>query len=139
MDKILAIDYGIKKTGIAISDTTHTFSFGLDTVVTTELIPYLQKIIKQEKINTFVLGEPKQMNGLPSESEIYIQSFLKKIAEPFKHINIVRVDERFTSKMAFDTMIAGGLSKKKRQNKNLVDKISATIILQTYLDNKTKL
>ncbi|MGY5352559.1 Holliday junction resolvase RuvX [Wenyingzhuangia sp. IMCC45533] len=135
MSKILAIDYGTKKTGLAITDDSTTFAFGLDTIETKQLIPYLQTIVKKESISTFVIGEPKQMNGLASESEIYIQEFIQKCKATFGHITLTRVDERFTSKLAFDAMISGGLKKKQRQNKQLVDKISATIILQTYLDN----
>ena len=136
MSKILAIDYGTKKTGLAITDDSKTFAFGLDTIPTKNLISYLQQLVKQENISIFVIGEPKQMNGLPSESEIYIQEFINKSEKIFNQIQFVRVDERFTSKMAFDAMISGGLKKKQRQNKQLVDKISATIILQTYLDHK---
>ena len=136
MSKILAIDYGTKKTGLAITDDSKTFAFGLDTIPTKNLISYLQQLVKQENISIFVIGEPKQMNGLPSESEIHIQEFINKSEKIFNQIQFVRVDERFTSKMAFDAMISGGLKKKQRQNKQLVDKISATIILQTYLDHK---
>jgi len=136
MSKILAIDYGTKKTGIAITDDTKTFSFGLDTVLTKDLFSFLTKIFKEENIDLLVIGEPKQMNGDVSESEKYIQQFLIKFEKIFPKINFKRVDERFTSKLAFDSMITGGLKKKQRQNKELVDKISATIILQTYLDSK---
>lgn len=136
MPKILAIDYGTKKTGLAITDDSNTFAFGLDTIETKKLIPYLQTLVKKENINTFVIGEPKQMNGNASESEIYIQEFITKCNATFGQILLVRVDERFTSKLAFDAMLTGGLKKKKRQDKKLVDKISATIILQTYLDQK---
>jgi len=136
MSKILAIDYGIKKTGLALSDESTTFAFGLETVDTIKLIPYLKKLVFQENIVTFVVGEPKQMDGSLSQSEEHIQSFLVKIKKELSGITIIRVDERFTSKMAFDAMISGGLKKKQRQNKKLIDKISATIILQTYLDRK---
>ncbi len=135
MTKILALDYGTKKTGVAITDETQTFAFGLNTIPTKELFSFLTKIVKTENIELVVIGEPKQMNGEVSESEEYIQEFLQKFKTTFSNIPFKRIDERFTSKIAFDTMISGGLKKKQRQNKELVDKISATIILQTYLDS----
>lgn len=135
MAKILAIDYGTVRTGIAISDETKTFAFGLPTVSTKELFSFLSQITVQETISTFIIGEPKQMNGLPSESETAIASFIEKLTKSFPKIPICRVDERFTSKMAFDVMIASGMKKKQRQNKGKIDEISAVIILQTYLDN----
>ncbi|MGY6649904.1 Holliday junction resolvase RuvX [Wenyingzhuangia sp. IMCC45574] len=136
--KILSIDYGTKKTGVAISDTSKTFAFALDTIATKELFAFLQKITKEEKIDTFVIGEPKQMDGSHSESEVHIKEFISKLEKTYHHIPIKRFDERFTSKMAFDTMLASGIGKKKRQNKGLVDKISATIILQEFLNTLQK-
>lgn len=136
MAKILAIDYGTKKTGLAITDDSNTFAFGLTTVETKQIFTFLTELLKKENISIFVIGDPKQMNGEVSESEIYILEFIKKASSLFSQIKFIRVDERFTSKLAFDAMITGGLKKKQRQNKMLVDKISATIILQTYLDSK---
>ncbi|MBL4887433.1 MAG: Holliday junction resolvase RuvX [Flavobacteriaceae bacterium] len=132
--RILAIDFGEKRTGLAVTDPLQLIASGLTTVLTSDLIPYLSQYIDQEKVCLFVVGEPKQMNYKASQSEPLIQSFLKKLERQFPDIPITRVDERFTSKLAFKTMIDGGLSKKQRQNKSLIDQISATIILQTYLN-----
>ncbi len=133
MARILAIDYGKKRTGIAITDTLQIIASGLTTVKTHELIKFLKDYIKNEDVELFLIGEPKQMDNTPSQSEELIIPFMEKLKIEIPQIPIKRVDERFTSKMAFQTMIASGLSKKKRQNKALVDEISATIILQTYL------
>ncbi|MDO3693457.1 Holliday junction resolvase RuvX [Wenyingzhuangia sp. chi5] len=133
MSKILAFDYGTVRTGLAETDDLKMMAFGLDTIPTKEIFSYLNQYLKNNTVDVFVIGEPKQMNGLESESEVFIKEFIKKLDSTY-HIPIVRFDERFTSKMAFDTMIASGIGKKKRQNKGLIDKISATIILQGYLD-----
>jgi len=133
MSKILAFDYGTVRIGLAETDDLKMMAFGLDTVPTKEIFSYLNNYLKNNTVDEFVIGEPKQMDGTPSESEIFILEFIKKLQKTYHHIPIKRFDERFTSKMAFDTMIASGIGKKKRQNKGLVDKISATIILQEYL------
>ena len=136
MAQILAIDYGKKRTGIAVTDDFQIIASGLTTVNTKDVFSFLENYIQNEKVELFLIGEPKQMNNKPSESEALIIPFIEKLKNKFKQIPIKRVDERFTSKMAFQTMIDSGLSKKKRQNKALIDEISATIILQTYLYNK---
>lgn len=136
MARILAIDFGKKRTGIAVTDELQIIASGLTTVETEQLIPFLQQYISEEKVELFVVGKPKQMNNSNSESEELIVPFLKKLAEKIPQIPIKRIDERFTSKMAFQTMIDGGLKKKQRRNKALVDEISATIILQSYLYNQ---
>lgn len=136
MGKILALDFGKKRTGIAVTDDLQIIASGLDTVDTKTLLPFLKKYLSKEKVTLFVVGKPKQMNNTESESEVLIRSFLTKLSKYFPNIPIHREDERFTSKMAFQTMIDGGLNKKQRQNKALVDKISATIILQSYLYNR---
>lgn len=133
MGRILAIDYGTKRTGIAVTDELQIIASGLTTVDTKSLISFLVDYINVEKVEKFVVGLPKQMNNTASESEIQIQSFLKKLNKAIPEIPVERIDERFTSKMAFQTMIDSGLSKKQRQNKALVDEISATLILQSYL------
>ncbi len=133
MGRIIAIDYGTKRTGLAVTDPMQIIASGLTTVDTKELIQYLKTYTEEEKVEKFVVGEPKQMNNTASESEIHIQKFLEKLIKEFPNIPVVRVDERFTSKMAFQTMIDSGLKKKQRQNKALVDEISATLILQSYL------
>jgi len=136
MARILAIDYGKKRTGIAITDELQIIASGLTTVATSELIDFLKNYIIEETIELFILGEPKQMNNEVSESEALILPFIQALKKEIPNIPIERVDERFTSKMAFQTMIDSGLGKKKRQDKGLVDEISATIILQSYLYNK---
>lgn len=136
MSRILAIDYGQKRTGIAVTDELQIIASGLTTVNTVDLISFLKEYISKNKVSLFVIGKPKQMNNTASESEALIIPFLKKLEKQIPQIPLLRVDERFTSKMAFQTMIDGGLNKKKRQNKALVDEISATIILQSYLYNK---
>jgi putative Holliday junction resolvase len=136
LGKILALDFGKKRTGIAVTDDLQIIASGLDTVDTKTLLPFLKKYLSKEKVTLFVVGKPKQMNNTESESEVLIRSFLTKLSKHFPNIPIHREDERFTSKMAFQTMIDGGLNKKQRQNKALVDKISATIILQSYLYNR---
>lgn len=136
MGRILAIDYGKKRTGIAVTDELQIIASGLTTVATKELLSFLENYIKTESVELFLVGLPKQMDNTASESEVLIAPFLKKLEEKFSEIPMQRVDERFTSKMAFQTMIDSGLKKKQRQNKALVDEISATIILQSYLYNK---
>ena len=134
--RILAIDFGKKRTGIAVTDELQIIASGLTTVNTEELIPFLKNYIKKENVELFVVGKPKQLDNTDSESEILILPFLKKLTKEIPAIPINRIDERFTSKMAFQTMIDGGLKKKQRRNKALVDEISATIILQSYLYSK---
>ena len=134
MSRILAIDYGEKRTGIAVTDEMQIIASGLTTVRTDDIFDFLEDYVSKEKVELFLVGEPKQMNNSPSESEKLITPFIVKLTQIFNHIPIKRVDERFTSKMAFQSMIESGLKKKHRQNKALIDEISATIILQTYLN-----
>ncbi len=136
MARILAIDYGKVRTGIAITDELQLIASGLTTVKTTTLFSFLEDYLTKENVGLFIVGEPKQMDYSPSESEALIVPFLVELEKRFPEIEIKRVDERFTSKMAFQTMIDSGLSKKKRRNKALLDEISATIILQTYLSGR---
>ena len=133
MARILALDYGTKRTGIAVTDELQIIASGLTTVQTPELMKFLEKYFKDENVELVLVGEPKQKDDSPSQSEVFIQGFLKKFAEKFPHMPVKREDERFTSKMAFQSMIDSGLKKKKRRDKALVDEISATIILQNYL------
>lgn len=136
MGRILALDYGSKRTGIAITDELQLIASGLTTVATPELIDFLKKYIASEKVELVLVGEPKQKDGTHSSIEEEIQKFLKKFSNIFPDLQVKRVDERYTSKMAFQTMVDSGLKKKQRRNKALVDEISATIILQEYLYNK---
>ncbi|WP_282073588.1 Holliday junction resolvase RuvX [Polaribacter atrinae] len=136
MGKILAIDFGKKRTGIAVTDELQIIASGLTTVNTEDLISFLKKYISENEVELFIVGKPKQMNNTDSESEALILPLLKKLEKQIPKIPLLRIDERFTSKMAFQTMIDGGLNKKQRRNKALIDEISATIILQSYLYNK---
>ncbi len=134
MARILAIDYGKKRTGIAVTDELQIIASGLTTVNTKDFFTFIKKYLENENVALFIVGEPKQMDYTPSESEALIVPFIKKLQEKYPNIPMKRIDERFTSKMAFQTMIDSGMSKKKRRNKALLDEISATIILQTYLN-----
>jgi putative pre-16S rRNA nuclease len=133
MARILALDYGKKRTGIAVTDTLQIIASGLTTVETSKVIGFIKNYIKKEDVSLIIVGKPLQMNSKPSESEALIQPFLVQLKNELRNTPIERIDERFTSKMAFQTMIDSGLNKKQRRNKALVDEISATIILQSYL------
>lgn len=136
MARILAIDYGKVRTGIAVTDELQIIASGLTTVKTKEFFNFITDYLVKEKVELFIVGEPKQMDYTASESEALIIPFIEKLRKTFPEIPVKRIDERFTSKMAFQTMIDSGFSKKKRRNKALLDEISATIILQTYLSGK---
>lgn len=136
LGRILAIDFGKTRTGIAVTDELQIIASGLTTVNTDDVFVFLKDYLLKEKVDLFLLGKPKQMDNSDSESEKLIVPFLKKLTKEFPLTPVKRVDERFTSKMAFQTMIDSGLKKKQRRNKALVDEISATIILQSYLYNK---
>lgn len=133
MGKILAIDFGLKRTGIAITDENKIIASGLTTVDSKEMMNFLIELTKKEVIETIVLGEPKRLNNEDSHITANVHLLKEALEKQFPKITIQLIDERFTSKMAFQTMIDGGLSKKKRKNKELIDEISATIILQSYL------
>ena len=133
MPRILAIDYGQKRTGIAVTDELQIIASGLTTISSATTIDFLKDYFSKEKVSKVLIGEPKQMNGEPSQSTEIIEHFVKKFKSFFPDMPVVRVDERFTSKMAFQTMIDSGLKKKQRQNKDLIDEISATIMLQDFL------
>ena len=137
MNKAIAIDYGMKRTGIAITDELQIIASGLTTVATVELFDFLKKLFNNENISNVVIGKPLQMNGLPSESTEMIEEFIKKFTLQFPDKKIVRIDERFTSKMAVASMVASGMKKSKRKDKAMIDEIAATIILQDYLLRKT--
>ena len=134
--RILALDYGTIRTGIAVTDELQIIASGLTTVETKKIFSFLTTYLKDEHVELFVVGEPKQMNNKASESEQFIKPFVEKLKTTFPKIPIKRVDERFTSKLAFQSIIDSGLKKKQRQNKALIDEVSATIILQTYMDQK---
>ena len=136
MARILAIDYGLKRSGIAVTDELQIIASGLTTVATADLMAFLKDYTAKEPVELFLVGEPKQMDNTASESEKFIKPFLMQLEKAFPNIPVKRVDERFTSKMAFQTMIDSGLKKNQRKNKALVDEISATLILQSYLYSK---
>jgi len=136
MPRILAIDYGIKRTGIAVTDDLQIIASGLTTISSETAIDFLKEYFSKENVDKVLIGEPKQMNGQPSESTEIIEKFVSKFKQEFPEMKLERSDERFTSKMAFQTMIDSGLKKKQRQNKGLVDEIAATIMLQDYLSKK---
>jgi len=134
LGRIIAIDYGQKRTGIAVTDELQMIANGLTTVESRNIFVFLADYISKEKVDSIVVGEPKQMNNMPSESVRFVDPFVKKLKKLFPSVPVYRLDERFTSKMAFQTMIDAGLKKKARQNKALVDTLSATILLQSYLE-----
>ena len=135
MGRILAIDYGQKRVGLAVTDELQMIANGLTTIHVKDIWTYLTDYFKKENVDKVVIGEPKDMSGRPSDSSRVIEPFVKGFKRKFPDIEVHRFDERFTSKIAMDSMIAGGLSKSKRQNKELVDTISATLILQSFMDS----
>ena len=135
MSRIIAIDYGRKRTGIAVSDTLQMIANGLTTVPTHTLLDFLLGYVEREPVERILVWLPKQMNNEASESMKYIEPFVRSLKKKLPHIAVEYVDERFTSVLAHRTMLEAGLKKKARQNKELVDEISATIILQTYLES----
>lgn len=130
------MDFGKVRTGIAVTDELQLIASGLTTINTKELLNFLKTYVAEENVEKFVIGEPKQMNNQPSESEALIKPFLRTLEGVFPNIPVLRQDERFTSKMAVQSMIDSGMGKRKRKNKALIDEISATIILQAYLNRK---
>lgn len=136
MARLLAIDYGRKRTGIAVSDTLQIIANGLTTVPSHTIIAFLKDYVVKEPVERIIIGMPRQMNYEESESMQYIKPFVKKLQKEIPDIPVEYFDERFTSRMALQTMIDGGVKKKKRQNKSLVDEISATIILQGYMESQ---
>jgi putative Holliday junction resolvase len=139
MARILAIDYGRKRVGLAVTDPGQIIASRLTTVPTHTLWDFLKDYFQKETVETVVVGYPKQMNNEASEAVRYINPFLKKFQKVYPELNLEIIDERFTSKMAFQTMIDGGLKKQQRKDKAMVDGISATIILQSYLEQKRNL
>lgn len=136
MARILAIDYGQKRVGLAVTDENQIIANPLATVHVKDILEYLKDYVSKESVECIVVGDPKTLNNKPSDSVKFIKPFLKKLKSLFPHMKIDRMDERFTSSIAFQSMIDSGMKKKDRQNKELVDSISATLILQSYLDQK---
>ncbi|MEO0504801.1 MAG: Holliday junction resolvase RuvX [Bacteroidota bacterium] len=134
MARLMALDYGTVRTGIAVTDELQLIASGLTTVDTSKLMDFLEDYCQRETVEKLILGLPKQMNNSPSESEKAIQAFIAIVNTKMPDMKIERQDERFTSKMAFQSMLDSGMKKSKRRQKGLVDEISATLILQAYLD-----
>ena len=129
----MAIDYGKKRTGLAVTDPVRIIATALTTVATPTLLPYLKDYCAREEVDLFVVGEARHMDGTPSESMQYIEPFVEELKRTFPDKEVAHVDERFTSKIAFQTMIDSGLRKKQRRDKGMIDQIAATIILQSYM------
>jgi len=136
LGRILAIDFGRKRTGIAVTDSLQLIANGLQTVPTHDLLSFLKQYVTKEKVDAFVIGMPKTLQNEASESQKYLKPFLGNLKKEFPEMKVYEIDERFTSSMALQTMIDGGMKKKDRQVKGTVDTISATIILQSYLEQK---
>ena len=134
MDRIIGIDYGRRRTGLAVSDPLGIFASALDTIDSTKLIDYLKKYATRERILRFVVGCPLNMDGSPSEAQAHVDTFLTALRKAFPEIPVTREDERFTSVLAHRAMIDGGMKASQRRDKASVDRISAAIILQSYLD-----
>lgn len=139
MGRIIALDYGRKRTGIAATDPLQIIANSVTTVASSEVLNFLLNYTRNEIVDAFVVGYPRQMNNQPSEAVKFIDPFIVQLKKTFPGKEIVLMDERFTSKIAIQTMIDGGVKKKDRQNKALIDSISATIILQSYLEQKNRL
>lgn len=134
--RILAIDYGTKRVGVAVTDPGQLIATGLGTVHSKDILVYIENYLEKEAVECIVVGEPKRLNNETTQATVHVEGFIKQLRKKIPGIKIERMDERFTSKMAFQAMIDSGLKKKDRQNKELVDEISAVIILQSYLEFK---
>ncbi len=137
MGRIIGVDYGLKRIGLAVTDPLQIFASPLTTVSPAEFDEFIKEYIKKQEVDAFVIGYPVQMNNEPSESVLHVNPFIKKLKKNYPDIHIHLADERFTSQMALRTMIDGGVKKKDRQDKSMVDKISASIILQSFLDARS--
>ena len=135
MSRILAIDYGLKRTGLAVTDPLKIIATGLTTVESKQLIPFLKNYIDKEGVELIIIGEPKNWDDTDTHATPLVEKCIRDLQKNFPAIPVKKVDERFTSKMASQAMIEMGMKKKKRQNKALVDEIAATILLQEYLRN----
>ncbi len=136
MDRIIGIDYGRKRVGVAVSDPLGIFASALETVQSAKIIEYLKNYAEKEKVTLFVVGYPVNLNGRPAEAQKDVDVFLKQLAKAFPDVPVELEDERFTSVLAHRAMIDGGMKYKDRRDKSSVDKISAAIILQSYMDKR---
>ena len=134
MSKAIGIDYGKKRVGIAISDSLQIIASALTTIDTPNIFTFLKDLLEKEEIDCFVVGEPKNLDGTPTDSTVITKEFVAKLSKKYPQIPIKRIDERFTSKIAKQSILDAGIKKMKRRDKALVDKVSAAIILQSYLD-----
>lgn len=136
MGRILSIDYGSKRVGIAVTDPAQIIATSLTTVHSKDVIQYIIDYASKETLECIVVGDPKQLNNMPSESKHLVDTFVRQLKKKLPHIPVELIDERFTSKIAQQTITMSGLKKKDRKNKKLIDSISATLILQSYLEKK---
>ena len=136
MARIMAFDFGTKRIGIAVTVPMQMIATGLETVHPNAIIDYLKKYLQTEQVETFVVGEPKQMNNTPSQSAMHVKGFVNLLKRTFPEIPVEMLDERFTSKMASAAILAGGIKKAGRQNKALVDTVSAVILLQSWMEGR---
>ncbi len=136
MPRILAIDYGLKRTGLAVTDPLQIIASPMETVLTHQLMEFLKTYTQQEEVEAFVVGLPKQTDNSPSEITPHVEGFVKRLQAQFPETPIHRIDERYTSRIAQQTLIAGGMKKKDRQDKANVDKVSAALILQSYMERR---
>ncbi len=136
MGRLLAIDYGAKRVGVAVTDPLQIIATALETVPAKEIIPYLKKYTQAEEVDAFIVGMPKRLDNTASSNAPLVEKFVKQLRQHFPDKPVHLADERFTSKIAFQTMIDGGMKKKDRRDKSNVDKISAVIILQTFMESK---
>jgi putative holliday junction resolvase len=139
MGRILAIDHGKKRVGLAVTDPLQIIATGLETVANSELMDYLTRYFKVEEVDTIVLGEPKNLDNTDTDSTVMVKHLKARLKKAFPLVKIESMDERFTSKMAFQTMLDSGIGREKRKDKALVDKISATIILQSYMESRNRI
>ncbi len=136
MARVMSFDYGTKRIGIAVTDPLQMIATGLDNIHPKDIINYLKKYLQSEQIETFVVGEPKQMDNTPSQSAVHVRGFVNLLKKTFPEIPVEMMDERFTSKMASAAILAGGVKKAGRQNKALVDTVSAVILLQSWMEQR---
>ena len=132
----MAIDYGVRRTGLAVTDPMRIIATALATVETLRVMQYIKNYCAREKVDLFVVGEARHLDGTPSESMQYIEPFVAALREAFPGMEVARVDERFTSKIAFQTMIDSGLKKKQRRDKGMIDQIAATVMLQDFMNTQ---
>jgi len=136
LSRILAIDYGRKRVGLAVTDILQIIATSLDTVHSKDVIKYINEYVKSEPVELFVIGFPKDLQNKDTDATKFVESFIKQLNKAFPNIPVEKIDERFTSKIAFRAMIDGGLKKSDRRDKSMIDKVSAVIILQSYLEQR---